>query len=44
MGVGVRHDISFDADFTPILAFPHQGGRDKIPHLNICKQYSVQTR
>jgi len=26
--VGVTFSIAFDAGFTPILTFPHQGGRD----------------
>ena len=40
--VGIRHINAFHADFTPILTFPHQGGRDKIPHFNKCKQYRIK--
>ena len=32
--VGVRFDIALSTGFTPILAFPHQGGRDSNSHLN----------
>ena len=25
--------------FTPILAFPHRGGRDRMSHFSMCRQY-----
>jgi len=37
IGVGVTFDIALDAGFTPILSFPHQGGRDKMTYLNTCR-------
>ena len=37
--VEVESKIAFDGRFTPILAFPHQGGRNNTFHLNTCKRY-----
>ena len=36
-GVGVVFNIVLDFDFTPILTFPHRGGRDNMAHINTCQ-------
>ena len=33
-GVGIENKRACGWDFTPILTFPHQGGRDFYPHPN----------
>ena len=37
-GIAVAFNIVLDFDFTPILTFPHRGGRDNMAHINMCQQ------
>ena len=37
-GVGVVFNVVLDFDFTPILTFPHRGGRDNMGHIITCQQ------